>query len=102
MHVPCALQECREWALKDQMLRAAISVASNITEGIARDTGADAARCIPIAKGSAAGLRTQVQIARRIKLLDQTTAGPMIDKRRRLSKVLHRLAHCLRTTPGIR
>ncbi|HYW92644.1 MAG TPA: four helix bundle protein [Gammaproteobacteria bacterium] len=94
-----ALRDSREWALKDQTLRSAISVASNIAEGIERDTAADAARFIHIAKGSAAELRTQVQIARRIQVIDEATARSMVDELRRISKMLHRLAHYLRTTP---
>lgn len=33
-----ALRECRDWGLRDQMTRAAVSIASNIAEGAERDS----------------------------------------------------------------
>lgn len=55
------LQECREYGLRDQMQRAAVSIASNIAEGAERG-GRDFARFLTIARGSAAELRTQCYI----------------------------------------
>jgi 23S rRNA-intervening sequence protein len=34
-----ALRDCRDYGLKDQMTRAAVSIASNIAEGAERDSG---------------------------------------------------------------
>lgn len=36
-----ALRECRDYGLKDQMTRAAVSIASNIAEGAERETNAE-------------------------------------------------------------
>jgi len=46
----------RDFALRDQMRRAAVSIASNIAEGDERDTDKDAIRFFYMAKGSLAGL----------------------------------------------
>jgi len=54
------LKGCRDYGLKDQMLRAAVSIASNIAEGSERKCLPDFKRFINIALGSAAELRTQV------------------------------------------
>lgn len=54
------LRECRDYGLRDQMSRAAVSIASNIAEGAERDSRAEFARFLHIAKGSAAELRTQL------------------------------------------
>jgi len=57
------LKGCRDYAFKDQMTRAALSIASNIAEGAERDSKAEFIRFLNIAKGSAAELRTQLYIA---------------------------------------
>ena len=53
----------RDFGLRDQMRRAAVSIASNIAEGDERDTDKDAVRFFYMAKGSAAELQTQLLIA---------------------------------------
>jgi len=53
----------REFALRDQIRRSAVSIVSNLAEGDERDTDKDAVRFFYIAKGSLAELRTQLQIA---------------------------------------
>lgn len=56
------LKSCSYFGLRDQMTRAAVSIASNIAEGAERDTVAKYIRFLHIAKGSAAELRTQLII----------------------------------------
>jgi four helix bundle protein len=63
----------REFALADQMRRAAISIPSNIAEGDERDTDKDAVRFLYIAKGSVAELRTQLDLANKVSLLSNTS-----------------------------
>jgi four helix bundle protein len=53
----------RNFGLRDQIRRSAVSVASNLAEGDERGTDKDATRFFFIAKGSVAELRTQLQIA---------------------------------------
>ena len=69
-----ALTSCdilkRDFGLVDQMRRAAVSVASNIAEGDERDTNKESVRFFYIAKGSAAELYTQLEIAETIYGLD--------------------------------
>jgi four helix bundle protein len=57
------LRGCKDFGLKDQMTRAAVSIPSNIAEGAERDSKAEFIHFLHIAKGSAAELRTQVYIA---------------------------------------
>lgn len=53
----------RDFGLRDQIRRAAVSVPSNIAEGDERDSDKEAVRFLYIAKGSLAELRTQLEIA---------------------------------------
>ena len=57
------LKNSNEHWLKEQMLRSALSIPSNIAEGCERNSKAEFKCFINIAKGSAAELRTQVYIA---------------------------------------
>lgn len=51
------------YRLTDQMCRAAVSIPSNIAEGLGRNTNPDKKRFLYIARGSAFELETQVHIA---------------------------------------
>jgi four helix bundle protein len=59
----------KDFGLRDQIRRAAVSVPSNIAEGDERDTDKDGVRFLYIAKGSLAELRTQLEIAAEIGLI---------------------------------
>jgi four helix bundle protein len=85
------LAECRDYGLKDQMTRAAVSIASNIAEGAERGSRAEHIRFRHIAKGSAAELRTQVYIAQRINLLPTSDAQILSAELKELSSMLQGL-----------
>ena len=87
-----ALRDCRDFGLKDQMTRAAVSVPSNIAEGHERGTTREFVRYLRIASGSAAELRTQLYIARKIGVLENQRAGEMIEECKGLGAMLHALA----------
>jgi len=78
--VELAVSVCREadsiptLALRNQIQRCVVSVPSNIAEGSERDSTGDYIRFLRIAKGSAAELRTQLLIARRLGCLSETFA----------------------------
>jgi|SRR5579872_3130877 len=89
------LRECREFALRDQMQRAAISIASNIAEGAERG-GKDFLRYITIARGSAAELRTQCYIACKIGIIPTEQMKLLIVELKEISSMLTGLAASLR------
>jgi len=90
------LKDCRDYPLRDQMQRAAVSIASNIAEGAERG-GRDFIRFLVIARGSAAELRTQVYIAAKIGTLDKDTLIELVSELKRISKMLTGLAKSIRS-----
>ena len=90
-----ALRECRDYSLKDQMTRAAVSIPSNIAEGAERFSDKEFARFLYIARGSAAELRTQLYIAKEVNLLDKSLANKYVDEVTQLSSMLQGLVKSL-------
>ena len=70
---------CKDFGLRDQMRRAAVSISSNIAEGKERETVPEFIRYLYIAKGSAGELRTQLIIAGRIGYLKEEKVKILIN-----------------------
>ena len=85
------LRNCSDYGIKDQMLRASISIPSNIAEGSERKSIPDFKRFINIAQGSAAELRTQVYISRQVNILNEKQAEELIQELKSISKMLQGL-----------
>jgi four helix bundle protein len=91
-----ALKDCRDFGLKDQMTRSAVSIASNIAEGVERDSKIEFSRFLHIAKGSAAELRTQVYIAGQIGLFSKAFESELAEELKALSSMIHALVKVLK------
>ncbi len=91
-----ALRHCRDYGLKDQMTRAAVSIPSNISEGAERDTKPEFIRFLHIAKGSAAELRTQVYIARQIGIIESPIQVELTEELKGISAMLQGLIRSLK------
>ena len=90
------LNDCRDYGLKDQMTRSAVSIPSNISEGAERDSKQEYIRFIHIAKGSAAELRNQVYIAREIGLLDKAITTELTAELKEISAMLQSIANTMK------
>ncbi len=90
------LRECKDYGLRDQMQRAAVSIASNIAEGSERSRK-EFARFLGMACGSAAELRTQVYIVAKIGVINTDARQEIVNELKELSKMLYGLAKALKT-----
>lgn len=90
------LKECRDYGFKDQICRAAVSIASNIAEGMERDSRKEAIHFLHIAKGSCAEVRTQLIIAKRIGYISELDVNSLSSGAESVSRMLHALATSLK------
>ena len=81
----------RDYGLVDQMRRSSVSIASNIAEGDERDSNKDAIRFFYIARGSAAELYTQLEIASEVYPALSEYANELKSTCDEISRMLHGL-----------
>ena len=81
----------RDFGLKEQIRRAAVSIPSNIAEGDKRNTNKESVRFFYITKGSLAEVITQAIIAREIGYLLDTIYNRIIDECSIIGKMLGKL-----------
>lgn len=85
-----------QFGLTSQLRRAAVSIASNIVEGCARQSPGDYLRFLDMAYGSSRELEYQLSLARRLGYLTDKTQGRLNAKAVETSKVLNGLIRALR------
>jgi len=85
------------YGLTSQMRRAALSVASNIVEGCARDSQADYLRFLHMAFGSLRELHYQLSLAKRLGFLSDQDSSLIEPKIVETEKVLNGLIRSLQT-----
>jgi len=68
----------RDYGLKDQIQRAAVSCMSNLAEGFERGGMVEFHRFLVIAKGSCAELRAQLYVAMDVGYIDEAIFGSLI------------------------
>ena len=76
------------YALTNQIRRAAVSIASNIAEGHARQSTAEFKHFLSIARGSLAEVETQLVIACRLGFLTQEQLESIMPTHDEISKML--------------
>lgn len=87
----------RDFGLRDQMLRAVVSIASNIAEGDTRDTPADRAHFLSIARSSCAELETQLIIAAESGLIAAAKVQRLLATTGEISRMLYALRARIRS-----
>ena len=81
----------KDFGLKDQIQRSAVSIPSNIAEGDELRTIKNGIRHFYIAKGSCAELITQLMIIKEIGKLDSNLCDELISQAKHIARALHRL-----------
>ncbi len=80
--------DMKDFGFKDQITRSALSIPSNIAEGMERETDKELRRYLIIARGSCAELKTQTIIAREIGYLIQSRANNWINECNQIGRML--------------
>lgn len=83
-----ALETCRDYGFKAQITKSAVSVPSNIAEGMERRGIREKVWFLSVAKASCAELRTQLMIAAEIDYLPARLAADWVSETREISKML--------------
>ena len=91
-----AFPRSEEFGLRAQLRRSAVSIPSNIAEGHGRSTTGDYCRHVLIAHGSLMELETQIQIAGRLRYVDEKAMEEALGRTEELGRMLNALARRLR------
>jgi len=91
-----AMRDCKDYAFRDQIQRAATSVMNNISEGFERRTKKDFAHFLDVAKGSAGEVRSMLYLGEDRNFIKAKAAEPMRADYKELSKSIGALAASLR------
>jgi len=88
--------KAEEFGLKSQLRRAAISVPSNIAEGLTRRTNADKIHFLVIANGSLSEIDTQLEISLKLNFINIPEFELLENKLIVVQKLLSGLIRCLK------
>jgi len=99
-------RECRngslakDWGLRDQLQRTAVSIPANIAEGYERGFHKEYLRFLAIAKGSAGELRCLIQVGQRVQRLNKSQSKELSDQAAEISRMLKGLMQSLKQGKG--
>lgn len=86
-----SLENCKDYGLKNQLQRSVVSIPSNIAEGFERNTNKEFIQFLYFAKGSCGELRTQLYIAKFLRIIPDEIIADYIERARFISSMLFRL-----------
>lgn len=86
---------CRDYAFRDQIQRASISVMNNIAEGFERSSNKEFKHFLFIAKGSSAEIRSMIVIASELLYVNKETELKIYNLSEEISKMLSGLIKTL-------
>src|SRR5574340_118989 len=78
----------KDFGLRDQIQRAAVSVVSNIAEGFERGSRSEFHQFLVVSKASAAEVRSQLYVALDVGYLDQPNFDTLMNQACEVSKII--------------
>lgn len=90
------LEKVKDYGFRDQIQRAGISIMNNVAEGFERNSDAEFARFLNIAKGSAGEVRSMFYAAEDLHYVDGQTAVERREAAKNISKGIGTLEAYLR------
>jgi len=90
---------CRDYAFKDQIQRAGISVMSNIAEGFERNTNKEFINFLSIARGSCAEVKSLLYTATDIGYLESNEFNILCNRANKISGLLNGFISYLKANP---
>jgi len=92
----CNEQIRKEYSIRDQLIRAVISISNNISEGFEYDNNKDFIKFLRYSKGSTGEVRNVLTFLFRVKLINPKIHRELTDKAINISKQLHGFINYLR------
>ena len=83
-----ALRDLRDFGFKDQITRSSLSIASNIAEGIEKESALEKARYLEISRGSIAEFITQSYIGIEIGYIERSLGLNWVKEADELSRMI--------------
>ena len=87
----------KDWSLRDQLQRAAVSVPANIAEGYERGSRKEYVHFLTIAKGSIGEVRCLLLVSERLRYFDEATSLALINDAVEISRMLMGLLKSLKS-----
>jgi len=92
----------KDFALRDQIRRAAVSIPTNIAEGFERSSRKEYLQFLNIAKGSAGEVRSLLRVALEVGYINPTTYGQLRDDVVALSRRLYNQIKAIKEKEAVR
>jgi four helix bundle protein len=88
--------DCRDFAFKEQLQRASVSVMNNIAEGFERKSNNELKYFLYISKGSCGEVRSMLILAFELKKIDEKEYNQLLNLAEEISKMLSGLIKTLK------
>lgn len=97
-HVSSSGEFARDFGLREQICRAAVSIISNIAEGFERDGNKEFLQFLSFAKGSCGEVRAQLYVALDQAYVSSAQFQELIEQTRQVSRLIGGLRKYLQTS----